>query len=163
VTLSTTWSGLLALALVALAGGCAHENFIPGTTVDRTSDNEEIIRTVEKYRQRLLEKNVDGLLVLASPNYFEDGGTQKADDDYGFEGLRTRLGPLLERVRSIVRYDIQYKKITVSNNRAEVFVFVNGSFELASEMGDRYQRVNDRHKFVLERKGDTGWKFLSGM
>jgi Txe/YoeB family toxin of Txe-Axe toxin-antitoxin module len=41
-------------------------------------------------------------------------------------------------------------------------VFLDGSFELAAEAGDRYRRVNDYHRFVLEQKGDE-WKFLSGM
>ena len=50
----------------------------------------------------------------------------------------------------------------VTGNRAEVEVFLDGSFELAAEAGDRYRRVNDYHHFVLEQKGDE-WKFLSGM
>ena len=39
-----------------------------------------------------------------------------------------------------------------------------GSFELAAESGDRYRRVNDYHKFILEKdKSTEHWKFLSGM
>ena len=34
-----------------------------------------------------MERNVDGLLVLASPRYFEDSGTPRSDDDYGYDGL----------------------------------------------------------------------------
>ncbi len=115
-------SSLLAVVIAAglCSGACAHESYIPGTTVADNADNQAIINTIEEYRHRLLDKNVDGLLVLASDKYFEDGGTQRADDDYGYDGLRLRLTPLMERVRSILRYEIQYKKIAIRNNRAEV-------------------------------------------
>lgn len=149
--------------LLGMGGACAHQDFFPGTTVPRTPENKAIIDTIELYRARLLEKNVDGLLVLASPRYFEDSGTQQANDDYGYDGLRERLGPLLERIRAILRYEIQYRAVNVKDDRAEVDVFINSSFEMTSELGDRYHRVNDKHKFVLERSGENRWKFLSGM
>ena len=31
------------------------------------------------------------LLALAHPNYYEDSGTPKGDDDYGYEGLKEVL------------------------------------------------------------------------
>ena len=145
----------------ALATGCAHEDYFPGTTIRRTDQNRKIIETVEQYRRRLLEHNVDGLLVLASGKYFEDSGTPRSDDDYGYEGLKLVLENKLKRVKSL-RYDIEYRNIKVMGPRAEVEVFLDGSFELASESGDRYRRVNDYHRFVLEEENDK-WKFVSGM
>jgi hypothetical protein len=151
---------LVALGL-SLAGGCAHQEYFAGTTIPRTEENRRIIQTVEQYRQRLLARNVEGLLVLASDKYFEDSGTPRSDDDYGYDGLRKVLATQLGRVKSM-RYEIEYRNIKVTGNRAEVEVFLDGSFELAAEAGDRYRRVNDYHHFVLEQKGDE-WKFLSGM
>jgi len=154
---------IAALALLGglLAAGCAHEDYFPGTTILRTDQNRAIIETVEQYRRRLLERNVDGLLVLASDKYFEDSGTPRSDDDYGYDGLKKVLNSKLQRVRSL-RYDIEYQDIKVSGNRAEVKVFLDGSFELAAESGDRYRRVNDYHRFVLQQEKDK-WKFVSGM
>jgi hypothetical protein len=153
----------LALAgCLATAAGCAHRDYFPGTTIVRSEENRKIIQTIEEYRQRLMQRNVVGLLALASPRYFEDSGTPRSDDDYGYEGLKKVLEQQLQRVKSL-RYDIEYRNIRVSGNQAEVEVFLDGSFEIGStEAGDRYRRVNDYHRFVLEKVGDE-WKFLSGM
>lgn len=153
----------LALAAsLALAGGCAHREYFPGTTILRNEENRKIIQTVEEYRQRLMQRNVVGLLALASQKYFEDSGTPRSDDDYGYDGLQKVLQEQLPRVKSL-RYDIEYRNIRVSGNQAEVEVFLDGSFEIASnEAGDRYRRVNDYHRFLLEREGDE-WKFTAGM
>jgi len=158
---------LLRFALVALSGvliavaGCAHRDYFPGTTILRTEQNREIIEIIEQYRRRLIERNIEGMLVLASDKYFEDSGTPRSDDDYGYEGLKEVLTRKLQRVKSL-RYEIEYRSIRVIGTRAEVEVFLDGSFELAAESGDRYRRVNDYHRFVLERANDR-WKFLSGM
>jgi len=144
-----------------LLGGCAHQEYFPSSTIPKTEENKQIIETVEQYRRRLLERNVEGLLVLASEKYFEDSGTPRSDDDYGYDGLKMVLSQRLSRVTSM-RYEIEYRAIKHAGNKAEVEVFLDGSFELAAEAGDRYRRVNDYHHFVLEQKGDE-WKFLAGM
>jgi hypothetical protein len=156
--------GLLGFVLAAGvlgAAGCAHEEYFVGTTIPRTEQNRKIIETIEQYRQRLLARNIEGLLVLASDKYFEDSGTPRSDDDYGYDGLKVVLANQLKRIKSM-RYEIEYRTIKVTGTRAEVEVFLDGSFELAADAGDRYRRVNDYHRFVLEQKGDE-WKFLSGM
>jgi hypothetical protein len=154
-----------ALALIAFLGmgaGCAHHDYFPGTSIVRSEENRKIIQTVEEYRQRLMQRNVPGLLALASPRYFEDSGTPRSDDDYGFDGLRKVLERQLPRVKSL-RYDIEYRNIHISGSEAEVEVFLDGSFEIAApEAGDRYRRVNDYHRFLLDKEGDQ-WKFLAGM
>jgi hypothetical protein len=157
---------LLGIALAAAGLGCGHGRYLPGTTIPATEVNREIIDTIEEYRTRLMNKSVDGLLLLASEKYFEDGGTPQPNDDYGYAGLTTVLGGRLQRVESI-RYDIQYKNIKVgSDGRAEVEAYLNGAFELQGEAGERYRRISDFHRFILERTttgGSSKWKFLSGM
>lgn len=153
---------LLLLTAVVGGSGCAHQATLPGTTVEDTADNRGVVATVEQYRMRLLEKNVEGLLVLASDRYFEDSGTPTAEDDYGYEGLKYVLANRLARLKSL-RYDIQYRSVKVTGSRAEVEVFLSGAFELIAESGDRYRRVSDYHLFTLERADKDKWKFLSGM
>jgi hypothetical protein len=152
---------LAAAALAVFGGACAHPNYYPGTTILRSDDNQKIVDTVNQYRVRLTERNVDGLLVMASERYREDSGTPRSDDDYGYDGLRQVLKVRLTRLKSIW-YEIEMRNIDVRGQHAEVDVFLNGSFELAAKSGDRYKRVNDYHRFVLEKEGET-WKFLSGM
>jgi hypothetical protein len=152
----------LALVLAGLLGsGCAHQRMVGGTSVPDTEDNRKLLETIEQYRQRLVEKNVEGLLLLASDRYFEDSGTPSAIDDYGYDGLKYVLANRLTRLRSI-RYDIQYRSAKVEQNRAEVECFLSGAFEIIGESRESYRRIGDHHRFVLERSGDK-WKFLSGM
>lgn len=159
-----TTSGLSALVVVFVTAmaGCAHTRFLAGTTIPATDDNLAIIETVERYRGYLVEKNIEMLLLLASRNYSEDGGTPEANDDYGYAGLREILVGRLGRVQSL-RYDIEYQQVKLRGDQAEVDAFLNGAFELQSETGERYRRVNDRHRFVLERTSNNKWRFLSGM
>ncbi|MBN2573546.1 MAG: hypothetical protein JXP73_03190 [Deltaproteobacteria bacterium] len=164
--MKTAILSLLGLAVVATGLACGHGGYLPGTTIPATQTNREILDTIEQYRARLIERNVEGLLLLASDKYFEDGGTPQPGDDYGYSGLAAILGSRLQRVQSI-RYDVQYRSIKIGGDgRAEVEAFLNGAFELQSEAGERYRRVNDFHRFVLERStggGSAKWKFLSGM
>ena len=154
---------LLTGGLAGPAGGCAHQVFFPNSSIPKTEENGKIIETVEQYRRKLLERNVEGLLLLASERYFEDSGTPRSDDDYGYQGLRSMLGKRLARVSSM-RYEIEYRSIKHDgSNKVEVEVFLDGSFELTAKSGDRYRRVNDFHRFVLERNGPEKWVFLSGM
>ena len=155
-------STLVAVACAFALGGCAHQEQIPGTTVIDNDVNREIIKTIEQYRQWLQARDIEHLLLLASERYFEDSGTPRADDDYGYEGLKQVLTTHLARVRSL-RYDIQYRNIKIDGDRAEVEVFLNGAFELISEAGERYRRVNDYHRFLLEKTARDRWKFISGM
>ena len=159
-----TTSRLSALAVVfaAVLAGCGHTRYLAGTTIPASEDNLAIIETIEQYRAFLIEKNLEGLLLLASKKYFEDGGTPQANDDYGYDGLRAILTGRLGRVQSL-RYDIEYQRVTLRGDQAEVDAFLNGAFELQSETGERYRRVNDRHRFVLERTSNNKWRFLSGM
>jgi hypothetical protein len=152
---------LFATALASFGLACAHPNYFPGTTIVRNDENQKIVETINQYRVRLTERSVDGLLVMASERYREDSGTPRSDDDYGFEGLRQVLRTRLSRLKSIW-YEIEMRNIQVRGSQAEVDVFLNGSFELAAKSGDRYKRVNDYHRFVLEKEGDA-WKFVSGM
>lgn len=152
---------LVLSSLMMLAASCAHPNFFPGTTILRNEETQKIVDTVDQYRVRLAERNVDGLLVMASQKYREDSGTPRSDDDYGYEGLRQVLKTRLTRLKSIW-YEIEMRDIRVRGQQADVDVFLNGSFEMAARSGDRYRRVNDYHRFVLEKEGDR-WKFVSGM
>lgn len=150
--------------LVLAAAACASARTVPGTTVLDTPLNRALLDTVETYRQRLLARNVEGLLVLAAPEYYEDSGTPRADDDYGYDGLRDVLVGRLSRLKNL-RYQIQYRNVRVVGDRAEVEVFIDGSYEVSSvEVGDRYRRISDQHRFVLAHDKDTDkWRFISGM
>lgn len=139
---------------------CASTKYIEGKVED-TPDNREIVRAIERYRKGMERVDIAALLSMAHPWYFEDSGTAKGDDDYGYEGLKKVLTARLSQVKS-VRYGIRYKKVSASKNRAKVHVFIDASYELASESGVKWQRKVDDNEINLIRDG-SGWRFLSGM
>jgi hypothetical protein len=108
--MKTSKLGTLLVLLVTVGLGCGHGRYLPGTTIVASDTSREILNTIEEYRTKLMEKDVDGLLLLASDKYFEDGGTPQANDDYGLDGLAAILRGRLQRVESI-RYEIQYKSL----------------------------------------------------
>jgi len=148
----------LAMALVL---GCATTKQIQGTKIEDTEENRAILRVIEKYRQAMERRDEVALVALAHPWYTERSGTTKAHDDYGYEGLKkvikTRLAAL-----TAVRYGIEYRTITRKGDRAYVEVFIDASFQIVSETGDRWERKADYNRFELIWDGKS-WRFLSGM
>ncbi len=153
---------LLALSLLTLSlGACAPLITIPGTKVADTKLNRELIDVCERYRRALEERDAPALLALAHPQYFEDSGTPKGDDDYGYEGLKEVLNKRLTAVKTL-RYNIEYRKIEYEGSRARVDIRYDASFQIATEMGDRWERKQNDKRIELENDGKR-WLFMSGM
>jgi hypothetical protein len=160
----------LALA-VACTTACAGSNSnIRGTKIRDSADNREIIEVVERYRKAIEAQDLATLLRLASPRYWEDGGTVKADDDYGYNGLREVLAARLARVKDI-RYSLKYHRIDHRGRVANVYVYIDGSYTVTSGHGEERIDQRDPGLIVLERAeagGQSGpdqskWLFVSGM
>src|SRR5512147_843774 len=111
------------LALLVAMGGCVKEKYIPYTRVIDTPQNREVLKVVEAYRLAIERKDAPALLLMASPDYFEDSGTPNADDDYNYDGLKQVLARRLTQVEQ-VRYSLQYMKIEVKDKVAHVDVYI---------------------------------------
>jgi len=149
------------VSLLVALGACHHIQTIPGTTVHDTRLNRQLIEIVEDYRNALESKDPVRLLTLAHPQYFEDSGTAKTDDDYGFEGLRQVLQTRLAAVRTI-RYNIEYRRVEVMGTHAQVDVRYDATFQMATALGDRWERKQNDKRIELERDGDR-WLIIAGM
>jgi hypothetical protein len=152
---------LLAVGLAGFVGGCATFAVIPGTKVYDTKPNREILEICEKYRRALEEKDAPSLLALAHPTYYEDSGTPKGDDDYGYDGLRDVLSRRLSALKTL-RYNIEYRKVEIDGTRARVDIRYDASFQLATEMGDRWERKQNDKRIELENDGKR-WLIVAGM
>lgn len=152
---------LVAGVFLGAASGCATFNVIPGTKVVDTKPNRELVEVCEKYRRAMEERDAPTLLTMAHTSYFEDSGTPKGDDDYGYDGLKDVLSRRLSAVRAL-RYNIEYRKVEIEGRRAKVDIRYDASYQIATEMGDRWERKqNDKR---LELENDNGrWLFVSGM
>tara|TARA_R110002096_G_scaffold77896_6_gene183267 strand:- start:35155 stop:35706 length:552 start_codon:yes stop_codon:yes gene_type:complete len=154
-----------AVILVAACG--PRTEYIKGTKIERTSQNQNLISRVEQYRAAVEEKDAAGLLLMASREYWEDGGTPDGDDDYGFAGLKEVLTTRFKQADSI-RYSMRYKRIRMQHGESEVRrafvdVLVDASFTIPDARGGlRRSDLRDQGQLVLEWDGEK-WMFLSGM
>ena len=147
--------------LLAVVAGCAHVATIPGTKVEDTKLNREIIEVVERYRRAMEERDPVTLLALAHPHYYEDSGTPKGDDDYGYDGLKDVLARRMGALKT-VRYNIEYRSVHVDGHHASVDIRYDASFQLATEMGDRWERKQNDKRIELENDGKR-WLIIAGM
>lgn len=156
---------LFAVTGISPLGGCATAPAIPGTLVPDTRANRQIIEVCEKYRRALEDRDADVLLGMASRQYFEDSGTPKAEDDYGYEGLRTIIATRLSSLKA-VRYNIQYRRVAfnATGTRASVDIRYDASYQLLTELGDRWERKQSEKRLELEFDKDRRiWLFTTGM
>ena len=150
----------LAAALVC-GGGCATVSTIPGTKVADTKANREILDVLERYRHAMEDRDAATLLALAHPSYYEDSGTPLASDDYGYEGLKEVLQKRLSALKT-VRYNIEYRRVAIEGHRAQVDIRYDASFQIATEMGDRWERKLNDKRIELENDGRR-WLIIAGM
>lgn len=162
---------VLLLASLALAA-CGNKNGgrIRGTRVPDNEVNRALIERLETYRVAVEARDAEALVLMASPEYWEDRGTVEAEDDYGFEGLRTVLAGRFQ-LASEVRYSLRYDKIRKvcpgdslqAGCRAHVEVQIDASFTVNDAQGNSSRRdKRDQNELVLVYTGDK-WLFVSGM
>lgn len=153
--------GLVLLYAVTGLVGCATVRPIPGTKIPDTPMHREVLARVEEYRIALEQRDSNKLLSMASPNYYEDSGTPSAADDYGFAGLKKVLDSRLGALRWL-RYLIRYRDVRIEGSRAFVDVRYDISFQLMTELGERWERKQSEKRIELVRD-DNHWLFVSGM
>ena len=163
-----TGSSLALLGLLSdlpargIGGRARTRSISPAAPSPRPKRTRRSSRPSSSTARRLLERNVEGLLraglarstsrtrgrrapTTTTATRAQDGA-QQAPDPRPVDALRDRV-----------------PRHQARGNRAEVEVFLDGSFELSAKSGDRYRRVNDYHRFILEQQPDEKWRFLSGM
>ena len=155
----TGWLGWLVMCL-ALVSGCATFKTIPGTKIADTPQHRELLQRVEEYRIAMEQREASKLLTLAHPNYYEDSGTPSAQDDYAYAGLKRVLENRLSSVRWM-RYLVRYRDIHVSGDHATVDIRYDLSFQLMTEIGEKWERRQNDKRLELVRDGDR-WLFTSG-
>ncbi len=168
------FSTLFLFSTLALSGavlpacGPKANTYIPGTSIDRNAENRAVIDRVEEYRIAIEEMNTKALMLMASREYREDGGSPAGDDDYGFSGLRELLKSRFLQA-SAIRYSIRYMRVRYMDEtetyprRAFVDVLLDASFTIPDARGGVVRKdKRDHGQFVLEWV-DEKWMFLSGM
>jgi hypothetical protein len=151
----------LSLASASALGGCA-KTTIPNTDVADTSENRKVVDFCEKYRRAVEERDVEALMGMASPRYFETGGNAKSSDDIDYGGLRTYLSTKFKMTKAI-RYEIRYRRISETETKIiNVDYTYTASFQIPTTKGDIWNRAVRENRLQLIREGDS-FKILGGM
>ncbi len=163
------------LAALMICACAPKAQTIPGTKIPDNQVNRDIIEVIEQYRLAVERRDPAALLLMASEQYWEDGGTPTGSDDYGYDGLRNVLTTRFQQV-SDVRYSLRYVGVqrrcrpggdpeTNSGCRAYVDVLIDASFTIVNAYGEPMRPdMRDQNQLVLEWSPEVErWLFLSGM
>jgi hypothetical protein len=152
--------GLL-MALAATGLGCGAAN-IPNTDVEDSGENRKVVLYCEQYRRAVEEKDVGGLLKIASERYYEDGGNVNVEDDIDFAGLKDYLTTTFLKTKTI-RYEMRYRKVTFTEKK-EIYVdyTYSASYRLPGVKSDEWRHSVADNRLVLIPAGDS-YKIVSGM
>jgi hypothetical protein len=120
--------------------------------------NRAVIAFCERYRKAVENKDVNGLLSMASQSYHDDAGTPDPSDDVRHPDLAQFLQQTLQGAGPI-RYEMRYRKIETSGRNIRVTVLFAASYRVPS--GEERRTVSD-NVLELERVED-GFAILSGM
>jgi hypothetical protein len=148
-------------AIGATAMGCS-KSYIPNTDVEDTSENRKVVSFCEKYRRAVEERDIEGLVSMASTRYFETGGNAKSGDDIDYNGLRKYLATKF-KITKAIRYEIRYHRISESEEKIlNVDFTYTASFQIPTQKGDIWNRAVRDNRIQLVREGDS-YKILAGM
>jgi len=155
--LLTLFLTLFALSLVACS-----KTYIPNTDVEDTSENRKVILFCEAYRHAVEDKNINELLKMASPSYFEDGGNTKPEDDYDYAGLKEYLMTTFLKTTSI-RYEIRYRRLTFTETGHVLVDYTYAAaYRIPGVKGEEWRHKVADNRLDLVRDGES-YKIVSGM
>jgi hypothetical protein len=150
---------IAALAALSLAS-CARN--IPNTDIRDTEDNRALIAMVDSYRRAFDARNLDGVMVLVSPLYYDDAGTIDATDDIDYKALPGVLKDTFSRL-SQVRLEFGITSIEIQGDKAMVDLFYDAKYRVTTPRAEIAKRDTDVQRLVFQRDGPKGWKIITGL
>ena len=154
---------ILSMILISLfAFGCGPK-MIPGLGIEisDTPDHRALLQVLDSFAQAFEQKDIDGLVGLASKNFFETSGSTETDDDYGYDGLRKHFTEHFKRVEKI-KLEMQLKDVEVTEDQATVDYRYVTRYLMKLPSGDKWKLTDDVNRMKLARE-EGQWKILSGM
>ncbi|NUP07627.1 MAG: hypothetical protein HOW73_16390 [Polyangiaceae bacterium] len=155
--------------ILAAATGCG-TNYIPNTDVPDNEENRSIIAFCELYRKAVERKDVNLMLKMTSPDYYEDGGNPDASDDMDFVQFKKWLtGEAVDETglsfqdAMAIRHEIRYRRVIQDDKRIFVDYTYSASFKVPTSHGDQWKRKveDNRLELVVDDAGE--FKVIAGM
>jgi ketosteroid isomerase-like protein len=148
-----------AVLVLLVLSACA--KYVPNTEILDTPDNRAIIAVVDAYRKAFDARNVDAVMALVSPSYYDDAGTVDASDDVDYKALPQVLRDTFSRI-SQVRIEFGITDIIVNGNKGQADLFYDAKYRIATPRQEIPKRDTDIQRILLVRDGQT-WKVISGL
>jgi len=164
---------ILALLTAMLTIGCSTKQ-IKGTDFEDTPENREVLEVFKNYIMAIKKQEYDKILELVSEEYYDNNGTDEADDDADYEGIKALLDS--DEFKEIGRIEVAayLKDLKVEGNSATVFFYYDTRFK--SEVGDdeefkesilkpkkeTWRKITDIINLQL-KKENGDWKIVSGI
>jgi hypothetical protein len=150
----------LLLALAGPVAGCS-THYIPNTDVVETDENRRLVEFCERYRKAVEQKDIDTLLKLASPDYYEDGGNVDASDDLDYVGLRSYLEGKFQKASGI-RYEIRYRRVLKAHESIYVDYTYSASYRIPGIKNEEWRhRVEDNRLELVPFQDE--FRIVAGM
>lgn len=150
------------LSVVCLALSACSQHLIPNTDVEDTSQNRDLIKFCEEYRHAVERLDVDSLIGMAHPDYYEDGGNVDATDDLDYAGLREYLKGEFKNANAI-RYEMHYRRISRDEDqRWNIAYTYTASYKLPDGEGQLWHREVAENQLTLLPTTE-GFLILAGM
>ena len=131
--------------------------------IKNNDTNVAILKTVQKYRDAMANKDIETLKSLVSKDYYENGSTtDDLADDYGNERIEEILNDYLAQSVKDIRYIIEIKQLTQQGLEYYVdYQYIwNFRYEVAGQ--SYWQSKNDTNRLTLVEE-DGEWKIKGGL
>lgn len=154
---------LVACVLWAVgASGCGPKN-IPGLAIELsdTPEHRALLSVLDRFKQAFEREDVDALVALASPRFYENAGTNETADDYNYDGLREHFTGHFEKVDK-PSLDIHLRDVSIEEDQAIVDYRYVARYLMKLPSGEKWKVTDDINRMKLVREDDD-WKILSGM
>lgn len=155
--------------LCAVALCACKPDLIPGTNVEDSEENRQVIEFLGKYRHAMIERSSDGVLGLCAADYFEDKGTVDQGDDYGRDALKARLADDFSRTKEI-QLEIIVQMITPPDDdlppEKQVYkvAYRYSTRALVSfPAGEKWISISDVNQMVLRPDAAGSFVIVSGL
>jgi len=152
----------LAVVLALLVGACATGN-LPNTTIAETEETRAVFDRVQQYRTAMEARDVDGVISMVSPRYYENSGTTDSDrDDYGFQVLHDKVLKLLRDNVLTVQYQVLLRDIKVDGDLAVADYEYFYKFKFVEGGNEGWAQRNDFNRLEFAREGGQ-WMIVAGL
>jgi len=156
---------VIALAVcTALAVTGCKPDLIPGTQVEDTEENRDVLVFLTRYQAAMQQKKVDDIVKLCAADYYETNGNEKPEDDYNLDGLRERLTKHFERTKELT-LEVYVQQIEHQEDVIGVAYRYNTRALVNFPSGDKWLTATEVNKIKLRKIADdeVGYRIVAGL